>query len=145
MPTIFPKKLFLLVLLGILLVACSKESPDATQPDATATTTTVTVTATTAPIPAGEVSFSADVLPIFEANCTRCHGSTRQNGGLELNSYTALMAGSSDGAVIIPMDAAGSKLIELITSGAMPKNRTPLSSAEITLISDWINAGAPDN
>ena len=96
-------------------------------------------------LPIGELSFSADVLPIFEARCIRCHGTSRQNGGLMLNSYAAVLAGGTDGAVVVPGDAAGSVLVRLITEGKMPKNSSPLSVEQITLISDWINAGALDN
>jgi cytochrome c len=129
MPTHTLKILIVSIFLTLILAACGGQSSDATQPAAAA----------------GEVRFSAGVLPVFEANCTRCHGAARQNGGLRLDSYTALMAGSSHGAVIVPNDAAGSKLVELITSGAMPRNAAPLPAAEITLISDWIDAGALDN
>jgi mono/diheme cytochrome c family protein len=134
------KKLFLCALLILVLAACSGQSseisPAATQPEATASTP---------PAAAGEVSFAADVLPIFEDSCTRCHGSSRQNGGLRLDSYAALMAGGTDGAVIVPNDAAGSWLVALISSGEMPKNAADLSPAEITRISEWIDAGAADN
>ena len=134
------KKLFLCGLLILVLAACSgqssEKSPTATQPEAAASTP---------PAAAGEVSFSADVLPIFEENCTRCHGSSRQNGGLRLDSYPALMAGGTDGAVVVPNDAAGSRLVELISSGEMPKNAADLAAAEIALIRDWIDAGTRDN
>ncbi len=153
------KTLFLVVLLAAVLAACGGQTPPATQPAATeeptprvtqlpATDKPATQPAeATTPEPAGsdEVSFSADVLPIFEARCIRCHGTSRQNGGLMLNSYAAVLAGGTDGAVVIPGDAAGSTLVRLITEGEMPKNSSPLSAEQITLISDWINAGALDN
>ncbi len=139
MPAHFPQKLFLLALLILALAACSGQSPTATSPTATSPA------AATAPVETGEVSFAGDVLPILEANCTRCHGSNRQSDGLAMNTYTALLEGSSAGAVIIPSDAAGSKLVEVIANGRMPKNATPLTAEEIQLISDWINAGALDN
>jgi len=102
-------------------------------------------TATSAPAASDAPSFSQDVLPILEANCTRCHGSSRQSDGLAMNTYTALLEGSTTGAVVTPSDAAGSKLVEVISNGRMPKNATPLTAEEIQLISDWINAGALDN
>jgi len=130
------KILFLSAVLIVLLAACSggssAQSSSTTQPAISAGQT-------------GEVSFAADVLPIFEQSCTHCHGSSRQNGGLRLDSYAALMAGGKDGAAIISNDAAGSLLVQLISSGQMPRNAKPLPADKITLISDWINAGAPDN
>ena len=155
------KTLFWVVFLAVVLVACGGQTspavqsaatdepaPLATQPPATDETaplgTQPAETASSEPA-SGEVSFSVGILPIFEARCTRCHGSTRQSGGLELTSYAALMAGATDGAVIVPGDASGSTLVRLITNGAMPKNSSPLSAEQIKLISDWISAGALDN
>ncbi|HNT23565.1 MAG TPA: cytochrome c [Anaerolineales bacterium] len=149
-----PTKLFLL-LAAILLTACGVQSPAATAPTATAPPPTQPATqaptqpaspATAAPVAeAAEVSFTGDVLPIFEASCTRCHGSSRQSDGLAVHTYADLMAGSSEGAVITPNDAAASVLVQVIVNGRMPKGGSPLSEAEIQIISDWINAGAPDN
>ena len=157
--------MFLSAVLIILLAACSggsselpaatqpettgSELPAAAQPDATgselAATTQPEATAEMAAAQTGEVSFAADVLPIFKQSCTRCHGSSRQSGELRLDSYAALMAGGKDGAAVIPNDAAGSLLVELISNGKMPRNAAPLPADKITLISDWINAGALDN
>ena len=155
------RTLFWVVLLAVIMSACGGQTPAATQPAATAepvqaatqpaatakpTTADAQPVQTASPEPAtGELSFSADVLPIFEARCIRCHGTSRQNGGLMLNSYAAVLAGGTDGAVVVPGDAAGSVLVRLITEGKMPKNSSPLSVEQITLISDWINAGALDN
>ena len=155
------KTLFWVVLLAVIMSACSGQTPSAIQPTATEGFAQASIQTVVTDVPAaevaqpvaatslepatGEVSFSAGVLPIFEARCTRCHGTSRQNGGLMLNSYAALMAGGTDGLVVAPGDAAGSVLVRLITEGEMPKNSSPLSAEQITLISDWINAGALDN
>lgn len=92
-----------------------------------------------------EASFASNVLPIFQENCTRCHGSSRQSGGLRLDSYAVLIAGGKDGAVIVPGDAPSSLLVELVTSGDMPRNAAPLPDAEIQAIIEWVDAGAKDN
>jgi len=147
------KTLFLSVLLALILAACSggssEQSSTAMQPVTTSSelsaTTQPAATAETAPVQTAAVSFAADVLPIFEESCTRCHGGSRQSGGLRLDSYAALMAGGDEGAVVIPNDAAGSLLVELITSGKMPRNAASLPADELTLITDWVNAGARDN
>ncbi len=85
------------------------------------------------------------MLPVFQDNCTRCHGASRQNGGLRLDSYALLMQGGTDGAVVAPGDADSSLLVELVTSGEMPKNSAPLSAEEIATIRQWIDSGALDN
>jgi hypothetical protein len=91
------------------------------------------------------VSFSQDVLPIFESRCFQCHGPSRTEGGLVLTDYQAVLAGSSDGPVIEPGSADDSVLVDLIVSGEMPRRGPNLLPGEIEAIIEWINAGAPDN
>jgi hypothetical protein len=53
------------------------------------------------------------------------------------------MAGSNNGAVIIPGDHANSLLWQKVNSGTMPPGNNPdLSSDEINLIAQWIDEGA---
>jgi mono/diheme cytochrome c family protein len=91
------------------------------------------------------VSFAAEVLPIFEQRCVKCHGGEKTNEGLALTSYANVMAGSWNGPVIEPGNVAGSYLIELITAGKMPKKGPHLLPAQIKTITAWVLAGAPDN
>ncbi len=107
-------------------------------------TETAAVTDTVAPSTGGP-SFSNDIRPILQASCTRCHGSSRQSGGLMLNNYSGLMAGSRNGDVVVPGDATNSILIQLVQAGRMPKSGGRLSDGDIQLIIDWVNAGALDN
>ena len=44
-----------------------------------------------------------------------------------------------------PMMFAGSYLIEMVSSGKMPKKGPDLSKAQIDTIIAWVEAGAPDN
>jgi mono/diheme cytochrome c family protein len=101
-------------------------------------------TATTAP-QAGAVSFSKDVLPIFESVCVKCHGGEKTEVSLVLKSYADVMAGSENGPVIDPGKSADSLLIELITNGKMPKRGTRLLPAQLRIITQWVDAGAPNN
>ena len=133
MKPMMPKKLLLSLLLVLVLAACGGQSETPTRTEAAIEEV------------AGEVSFAGDVLPVFEESCTRCHGSSRQSGGLRLDSYAALMAGGKDGAVIVPGDAPSSLLVELITSGEMPRNAAPLPDEQIQAIIRWVDAGALDN
>jgi mono/diheme cytochrome c family protein len=91
------------------------------------------------------VSFAADVAPIIESRCANCHGGERTEGGLVLLSYAEMMAGGEDGAVIVPGDAEGSLLYELIASGKMPKRGPKVTPVELQLIEAWILEGALDN
>jgi len=101
--------------------------------------------ATPAPSAPAAVSFAADVLPIFETRCQRCHGTGQAQAGLHLTSYADVLAGSSNGAVVVPGSADDSSLVDQIVSGQMPLGGTKLPESEIQTIVNWINAGAPDN
>ena len=84
------------------------------------------------------ISYTATIQPIFNTNCTGCHGGY---GGLTLTSYNELMGND----VVDPGDGAASKLIQKLkgTSGTqMPQNQDPLDEATINLIETWIDEGA---
>lgn len=103
--------------------------------------------------PAGQsgVSFANDVFPIIERRCIKCHGGPKDDGtlrieeGLDLRTYAGLLEGSFNGPVIEPGNAGESYLVEQIVSGDMPKREPRLLPGEIRIITDWVNAGAPDN
>jgi mono/diheme cytochrome c family protein len=107
---------------------------ETTAPTSTATTQSVT-----------GVSFANDVLPILQANCSSCHDGSRPSGGFSVANYQTVMTGSNNGPVIVPNNAQGSLLIQLISSGQMPRRSLKLSDMQIQIIIDWINAGALDN
>lgn len=109
---------------------------------------TETLAATETPLPATEaaaVSFSADILPILNQSCVNCHGGQFTREGLNLTSHDLLMQGSFDGPVVIPGDAANSTLIMSVASGKMPKRGSKLTAEQIQLLTEWVNAGAPNN
>ncbi|MCU0485092.1 MAG: hypothetical protein MUC85_03180 [Anaerolineales bacterium] len=136
--------LFVLAVFALFLVACGASTPEASQPSSPAQQEQPTqqeAEATSAPADASLVSFSQDVLPIFEEYCTKCHGDTRQRGGVALHNYSAVQA--SD--VIVAQDSAKSLLVSVLVSGEMPDDGPALDAGLIQTISDWIDAGAPDN
>jgi mono/diheme cytochrome c family protein len=94
---------------------------------------------------ASNVSFANEVLPIFQTYCVECHGGLRTREGLNMTSYDALMAGSFNGAVIIPGNANESITVQLIAASEMPERGPAVSNVELQLIIDWINQGAQNN
>lgn len=99
---------------------------------------------------ADPVSFSNDILPLFEKKCISCHGGEVDGeivteSQLDLTTYEAVMAGSEFGPVIEPGDVEGSYLFESVELGDMPEDDDPLSEKEIEMIREWILAGAPNN
>ncbi len=116
----------------------AQEEIATTAPEPTSTTETV-VSAS------GEVSFSKDILPVLQSRCINCHGGQRTSEGLDMKTYESLMAGSQNGSVVTPGDAANSSFVTLAAEGKMPKRGPKLTPAEIQLLTDWVNAGAPNN
>jgi len=94
---------------------------------------------------AGSVSYARDIQPIFNTRCDNCHMGNYPSEGLDLGSYESVMAGSQNGPVIIPGSANDSLLIQLVTEGEMPKRGPHLTEVQIRLLTEWVNAGAPNN
>ncbi len=91
------------------------------------------------------VSFTDNILPLFESRCMNCHGQEKLEEGLSLRTYTDMMVGSKNGTVVVPGDASNSLLAQLVSNQKMPKRGPKLTPPQVQLIIDWINQGAPDN
>ncbi len=98
-------------------------------------------TAETTAAPAGVVTW-AEVGPVFAAKCSMCHGATLATNGLSFATYAQALKGAQDGAVILPGDAANSKLIQIQSQGGHPGQ---LTAEELALVSAWIKAGAVEH
>ena len=151
--------LTLSLLVSIVLAGCgtqstpepvATEAPQSADPQPALTeepTEAPAVAPTEAPaeVPAGEVSFANDIFPILESRCINCHGGERIQEGLVMLSYDELLAGSDNGPVIVPGDAANSLLVELVANQKMPKRGPKLTPPQVQIITDWVAAGAPNN
>ena len=82
-------------------------------------------------LPAGQAAdFRADVQPVLEQNCTACHGSLRQLGGVRLDTPSGIE--KTRPAVVLAS----------LESGAMPPGEK-LSAAELKALRDWLKSGSP--
>ena len=96
----------------------------------------------------GPPAFQADVKPILlRHGCTGCHGGTN---GLTVGTVPQLLAGGIHGPAVKPGNADSSLIVLKISPAPSFGSRMPLggpylTSAEIQVIKDWINAGAKDN
>jgi mono/diheme cytochrome c family protein len=84
-------------------------------------------------------------MPIFQQSCIKCHGGEKTEALLSLKDHAALMAGSENGPVLKPGNAADSDLVKLVANGKMPKRANRLPDNQIKILTDWVNAGAPNN
>ncbi|MBD3673061.1 MAG: DUF1553 domain-containing protein [Planctomycetaceae bacterium] len=91
--------------------------------------------------------FTRDILPIFDARCTYCHGEDEQKGGLSLHELGHLKRGGDRAVPVVPGKSEESLLYKaLVEDGDLPRmplEDDPLSAEEIDLIKRWIDAGAP--
>lgn len=95
------------------------------------------------------VTFAADIQPIFDGQCVKCHGLEKQKAKLRLDSLGAVLKGGEDGKVIEPGNSAGSDLVLRVAHVGdpdtfMPKGKDgkPLSAGQVGLIRAWIDQGA---
>ena len=97
-------------------------------------------TPTPAPTPApvvGNPTFDANIQPIF-VQCTACHNSTSPTANLDLSSFAGVMKGGKDGVVVVAGNSASSLLIKIQSA----KHFLNLTPDELTLVKQWIDAGA---
>ncbi len=97
--------------------------------------------------PPQKVDFATSVLPIFAANCTRCHGPDVQQNQLRLDSLAGLARGSISGKVVAPGKSQESRLVRRLLGleqPRMPFNSPPLPPEKIALVRAWIDEGAPE-
>ena len=100
------------------------------------------------PAPNTPEFYTQRVLPIFESNCYHCHGGMSNRGGLNMSSRAGMLKGGHGGAAIVPGNAQQSLLIQLIRHEGPADDPMPmppkikLSDADITTVTQWIQAGA---
>ena len=70
---------------------------------------------------------------ILAPKCLECHSSAGGNrGGINLETYANAKR-------------MGNALVSSVANDFMPLNRTPLTAAEKRLLTQWVQAGAPEN
>jgi mono/diheme cytochrome c family protein len=87
--------------------------------------------------------FEAKVRPLLVARCIACHGATKQESGLRLDSRDALLKGGDSGPALVPGKPDESLLVEAIRyeSYEMPPDEQ-LHDPEIAGVAEWIQSGA---
>jgi len=91
-----------------------------------------------------EVLFVKEVLPIFKAKCTICHGDTKfPKQDLDLRSVASITKGGDGGAGVKAGDLKAGTVWASIEDGTMPPpDKTQLTEAEKAVIRNWILSGA---
>jgi len=92
-------------------------------------------------VPNGKISFVNHVVPILMAKCGNCH-IRNARGMFSMADFETLMKGPTAGVVIFPKDAIGSRIIEVIEEGDMPRGGLSVSAVELGVFKKWITDGA---
>lgn len=90
----------------------------------------------------GAVSFVKQVAPVLIRKCGGCHVG-QAKGGFSMSTFAALQKGSKEGGIVVQAGSSqGSRMVELIQSGDMPRGGGKVSEAELALLCKWIDQGA---
>jgi hypothetical protein len=91
------------------------------------------------------ISFARNVQPIFDASCASCHGDTAQLSRFDLRTRESALRGGARGSDIVPGSAESSRLYRRVAGleqPSMPAQGTPLTSAQVAMVKQWIDEGA---
>ena len=91
-----------------------------------------------------KITYQDNILPLVEANCSKCHNADKKKADLELTSYQGALKGSGSGAVLVSGNLDGSKLWRAIMHAEepeMPPNRPKLADKELEVFKKWILGG----
>ena len=92
---------------------------------------------------AADVTFEADVRPIFKAHCWQCHGEDQElKGGLDARLARSLKQGGDSGPAVVVGQHAESLIFQRVSAGEMPPGGKKLSPREIDTLARWIDQGA---
>jgi hypothetical protein len=94
-------------------------------------------------------NFEKHIRPLLVEKCQSCHGEKKAQGGLRLDSRSAMLKGGNRGPAVVPRKPDESRLIKAVgySSELKMPPRGKLSAKETELLTQWVEAGAvwPDS
>jgi len=94
--------------------------------------------------------FEHVIQPSLHAKCVSCHGETKSEGDLRLDSFAAIMAGGATGPAIVVGDPTESLLLQRLylpmgdKKHMPPAGRPQPTESEVALWEWWISRGAAE-
>ncbi|MBO0950307.1 c-type cytochrome domain-containing protein [Fibrella forsythiae] len=91
------------------------------------------------------------VNPILQTRCVQCHNAEKSKGDLRMDTPEKLTKGGEGGPIFVAGKSTESEMIkrclldESDEHHMPPKGKTPLTDEQITLLTWWIDQGAPFN
>ncbi len=141
--TMNPTKLMLAALAASFSFAVAASAQDAAPP--------------AAPLPPAStktgLTYAADIKPIFDANCVKCHSGDKPKAHLHLDTLEGILKGNKWGPAVKAGDAANSIVVKAAAhqlkdkDGWMPPmpnkaGAKTLTPEQIGIVIAWINQGA---
>ncbi len=110
-------------------------------------TTLILLSCSIAPLNAadGNDFFETNIRPLLVDHCQKCHGATKQQGGLRLDSREAMLKGGDTGpAIVIGQPDKSLLMMAIRRTGElkMPPEK-PLSEKQVEQFAKWVSLGAP--
>ena len=93
------------------------------------------------------VSFALDILPYFgsqQANCVGCHSGGNGPAGVNLDSYTSILAGGDGFPLVVPFDSSD-RSAALIPQLDRNHFNGPDDTGFVVTLAQWIDEGALNN
>ena len=90
-----------------------------------------------------EAQFEREVRPVLISHCIKCHGESKQEGGLRLDTHEGILAGGDSGPVLVPGKPDESLLIEAVHHRGLempPASKLP--NKAILHFERWVSGGA---
>jgi hypothetical protein len=93
--------------------------------------------------------YLAGIKPLLRSRCYSCHGGLKQKAGLRVDTVELMLRGGDSGPALVKGGADESLLVERVSARdaaeRMPPEHEgePFTAEQITLLRDWIAAGAP--
>jgi Planctomycete cytochrome C len=99
------------------------------------------------------VTYDADIKPIFDNSCVKCHKGDKPRAKLRLDTLDNIMKGGKDGKVVVAGDLTKSPLVFAVAhvgdddDDFMPPPESkshiaPLTPDQVGLIRAWVEQGA---
>ncbi len=92
-----------------------------------------------------KIDFAADIKPILQKNCTKCHSNGKSKGGFSIDHVHSVEAGGDSGPAIVKGKGSASLLVKLLLSNDsdefMPPKGDRLPLNEVALLRAWIDQG----
>lgn len=95
-----------------------------------------------------KINYTDHIIPLIEANCSKCHNSDKKKADLDLTSYQGALKGSGSGSIVASGNPDGSKLWKALMHAEepfMPPNRPKLPDKELDVFKQWIVGGLLEN